>query len=238
MLQVKNVTKFYPGSDKGVKKINMDVRPGDIDAFIGPNGAGKTTLIKAVGGIHPFDEGEILIGGISIKDQPIEAKKLFACIPDNPDIYEYLTGTQFLNFVGDIYEIPNDVRKERILKYADAFEITQALNSLISTYSHGMKQKLMIISSLLHAPRLLILDEPFVGLDPKASVTLRTFMKEICDQGGAILFSTHVLEVAQKLSNRVSIIKDGMIFAEGDMDKVVQEGRTLEDIFMEVAADV
>ena len=237
MLQVKNVTKFYPGSDKGVKKINMHVRPGDIHAFIGPNGAGKTTLIKAVCGIHPFDEGEILIGGISIKDQPIEAKKLFARIPDNPDIYEYLTGTQFLNFVGDIYEIPNDVRKERILKYADAFEITQALNSLISTYSHGMKQKLMIISSLLHAPRLLILDEPFVGLDPKASVTLRTFMKEICDQGGAILFSTHVLEVAQKLSNRVSIINNGEIITSGDMDKIVKEDKTLEDIFMEVAAD-
>ncbi len=237
MLQVNNVTKFYPGSDKGVKKIIMHVRPGDIHAFIGPNGAGKTTLIKAICGIHPFDEGEILIGGISIKENPIEAKKLFACIPDNPDIYEYLTGTQFLNFVGDIYEIPNNVRKERILKYADAFEITQALNSLISTYSHGMKQKLMIIASLLHAPRLLILDEPFVGLDPKASVTLRTFMKEICDQGGAILFSTHVLEVAQKLSNRVSIINGGEIITSGDMDKIVKEDKTLEDIFMEVAAD-
>ncbi|MBQ2433857.1 MAG: ABC transporter ATP-binding protein [Clostridia bacterium] len=187
--------------------------------------------------IHPFDEGDIEIGGISIRENPIEAKKLFACIPDNPDIYEYLTGTQFLNFVGDIYEIPNDVRKERILKYADAFEITDALGSLISTYSHGMKQKLMIIASLLHAPRLLILDEPFVGLDPKASVTLRTFMKEICASGGAILFSTHVLEVAQKLSNRVSIINNGEIITSGDMDKIVKEDKTLEDIFMEVAAD-
>lgn len=237
MLKIKNVTKLYPGSDKGIKNIDMHVRPGDIHAFIGPNGAGKTTLIKAICGIHPFDEGEIEIGGISIKDNPIEAKKLLACIPDNPDIYEYLTGTQFLNFVGDIYEIPNDVRKERILKYADAFEITDALGSLISTYSHGMKQKLMIIASLLHAPRLLILDEPFVGLDPKASVTLRTFMKEICASGGAILFSTHVLEVAQKLSNRVSIINNGEIITSGDMDKIVKEDKTLEDIFMEVAAD-
>ncbi|MBQ5771175.1 MAG: ABC transporter ATP-binding protein [Clostridia bacterium] len=237
MLKIKNVTKLYPGSDKGIKNIDMHVRPGDIHAFIGPNGAGKTTLIKAVCAIHPFDEGDIEIGGISIRENPIEAKKLFACIPDNPDIYEYLTGTQFLNFVGDIYEIPNDVRKERILKYADAFEITDALGSLISTYSHGMKQKLMIIASLLHAPRLLILDEPFVGLDPKASVTLRTFMKEICASGGAILFSTHVLEVAQKLSNRVSIINNGEIITSGDMDKIVKEDKTLEDIFMEVAAD-
>lgn len=237
MLNIKNVTKLYPGSDKGIKNIDMHVRPGDIHAFIGPNGAGKTTLIKAVCGIHSFDEGEIEIGGISIKKNPIEAKKLFACIPDNPDIYEYLTGIQFLNFIGDVFEIEKNTRKERISKYAEAFEITDALNSLISTYSHGMKQKLMIISALLHEPRLLILDEPFVGLDPKASVTLRGFMKEICLSGGAILFSTHVLEVAEKLSNRVSIIKDGAILASGDMDTVVKEGKTLEDIFMEVAAD-
>ena len=237
MLKINHVTKLYPGSDKGIRNLTMHVRPGDIHAFIGPNGAGKTTLIKAVCGIHPFDEGEIEIGGISIKDNPIEAKKLFACIPDNPDIYEYLTGIQFLNFVGDVFEIPSDVRKERIKKYAEAFELTDALNSLISTYSHGMKQKLMIIASLLHAPRLLILDEPFVGLDPKASVTLRTFMKEICASGGAILFSTHVLEVAQKLSNRVSIINNGEIITSGDMDKIVKEDKTLEDIFMEVAAD-
>lgn len=237
MLKIKNVTKLYPGSDKGIKNLTMHVRPGDIHAFIGPNGAGKTTLIKAVCGIHPFDEGEIEIGGISIRENPIEAKKLFACIPDNPDIYEYLTGIQFLNFIGDMFEIPSDVRKERISKYAEAFEITDVLNSLISTYSHGMKQKLVIISALLHTPKLLILDEPFVGLDPKASVTLRGFMKEICLSGGAILFSTHVLEVAEKLSNRVSIIKDGVIFKQGDMDVVVQEGKTLEDIFMEVAAD-
>lgn len=237
MLKINHVTKLYPGSDKGIRNLTMHVRPGDIHAFIGPNGAGKTTLIKAVCGIHSFDEGEIEIGGISIKDNPIEAKKLFACIPDNPDIYEYLTGIQFLNFVGDVFEIPSDVRKERIKKYAEAFELTDALNSLISTYSHGMKQKLMIIASLLHAPRLLILDEPFVGLDPKASVTLRTFMKEICASGGAILFSTHVLEVAQKLSNRVSIINNGEIITSGDMDKIVKEDKTLEDIFMEVAAD-
>lgn len=237
MLNIKNVTKLYPGSDKGIKNINMHVRPGDIHAFIGPNGAGKTTLIKAICGIHSFDEGEIEIGGISIRKNPIEAKKLFACIPDNPDIYEYLTGIQFLNFIGDVFEVEKNARKERISKYAEAFEITDALNSLISTYSHGMKQKLMIISALLHEPRLLILDEPFVGLDPKASVTLRGFMKEICLSGGAILFSTHVLEVAEKLSNRVSIIKDGAILASGDMDTVVKEGKTLEDIFMEVAAD-
>lgn len=237
MLEIKNVTKLYPGSDKGIKNICMTIRPGDIHAFIGPNGAGKTTLIKAICGIHPFDEGEILIGGISIREKPIEAKKILACIPDNPDIYEYLTGIQFLNFVGDIFEVPNDVRKERIVEYASAFEITDALGSLISTYSHGMKQKLMIISALLHAPKLLVLDEPFVGLDPKASVTLRTFMKDLCARGGAILFSTHVLEVAQKLSNRVSIINGGVIITSGDMDTVVKEGKTLEDLFMEVAAD-
>ncbi len=237
MLQIKNVTKLYPGSNKGVKNITMTVRPGDIHAFIGPNGAGKTTLIKAICGIHAFDEGEILIGGVSVRENPIEAKKLFACIPDNPDIYEYLTGIQFLNFIGDVFEISKDDRKKRISKYAEAFEITGALNSLISTYSHGMKQKLTIISALLHNPKLLILDEPFVGLDPKASVTLRGFMKEICDQGGAILFSTHVLEVAEKLSNRVSIINGGEIFTSGDMDEVVKEGKTLEDIFMEVAVD-
>lgn len=237
MLEIKNVTKLYPGSDKGIKNICMTIRPGDIHAFIGPNGAGKTTLIKAICGIHPFDEGEILIGGISIREKPIEAKKILACIPDNPDIYEYLTGIQFLNFVGDIFEVPNDVRKNRIVEYASAFEITDALGSLISTYSHGMKQKLMIISALLHAPKLLVLDEPFVGLDPKASVTLRTFMKDLCARGGAILFSTHVLEVAQKLSNRVSIINGGVIITSGDMDTVVKEGKTLEDLFMEVAAD-
>ena len=237
MLKIKNVTKLYPGSDKGIKNIDMHVRPGDIHAFIGPNGAGKTTLIKAVCAIHPFDEGDIEIGGISIRENPIEAKTLFACIPDNPDIYEYLTGVQFLNFIGDIFEIPSDVRKARISEYAEAFEITDALNSLVSTYSHGMKQKLVIISALLHAPKLLILDEPFVGLDPKASVILRGFMKEICASGGAILFSTHVLEVAEKLSNRVSIIKDGEIFRQGDMEDIVREGKTLEDIFMEVAAD-
>lgn len=237
MLEIKNVTKLYPGSDKGIKNICMTIRPGDIHAFIGPNGAGKTTLIKAICGIHSFDEGEILIGGISIREKPIEAKKILACIPDNPDIYEYLTGIQFLNFVGDIFEVPNDVRKERIVEYASAFEITDALGSLISTYSHGMKQKLMIISALLHAPKLLVLDEPFVGLDPKASVTLRTFMKDLCARGGAILFSTHVLEVAQKLSNRVSIINGGVIITSGDMDTVVKEGKTLEDLFMEVAAD-
>lgn len=237
MLEIKNVTKLYPGSDKGIKNICMTIRPGDIHAFIGPNGAGKTTLIKAICGIHPFDEGEILIGGISIREKPIEAKEILACIPDNPDIYEYLTGIQFLNFVGDIFEVPNDVRKERIVEYASAFEITDALGSLISTYSHGMKQKLMIISALLHAPKLLVLDEPFVGLDPKASVTLRTFMKDLCARGGAILFSTHVLEVAQKLSNRVSIINGGVIITSGDMDTVVKEGKTLEDLFMEVAAD-
>lgn len=237
MLEIINVTKRYPGSDKGVKDISFSVRPGDIHAFIGPNGAGKTTLIKAVCGIHAFDSGEIRIGGVSIKENPIACKRMLACIPDNPDIYEYLTGIQFLNFIGDVFEVKTDVRKQRISRYAEAFEITSALESLISTYSHGMKQKLVIIASLLHDPKLLILDEPFVGLDPKASVTLKGFMKEVCDQGGAILYSTHVLEVAEKLSNRVSIIKDGVLLKTGDMDDVVGEGRTLEDIFMEVAAD-
>lgn len=237
MLVINNLTKEYKGSGKGVKNLNLHIEKGDIFAFIGHNGAGKTTTLKCVCGVHSFDEGEIIVDGVSMKDDPMECKRKFAYIPDNPDLYEYLTGIQYLNFVADIFGVTAEARTERIHKYADAFEITSALGDLISSYSHGMKQKLAIISALVHEPKLMILDEPFVGLDPKATVILKDIMRAICADGGAIFFSTHVLDVAEKLCNKVAIIKDGSLIAQGDMDKIVKEGQTLEDIFMEVACD-
>ena len=237
MLTIKNLTKHYRGSNKGVTDINLHVEVGDIYAFIGHNGAGKTTTLKCVVGIHGFEQGEIYINGISMKENPFLCKQQFAYIPDNPDLYEYLTGIQYLNFVADIFEISVRDRELRIEKYADAFEITAALGDLISSYSHGMKQKLAIISALLHEPKLLILDEPFVGLDPKATVVLKNIMREMCKAGGAIFFSTHVLEVAEKLCNKVAIIKDGIVIKAGAMEEVVQLGESLENIFMEVVCD-
>ena len=237
MLKITNLTKHYKGSNKGITDISLEIKPGDIYAFIGHNGAGKTTTLKCVAGIHGFDRGEILINGTSIKENPLLCKQQFAYIPDNPDLYEYLTGIQYLNFVADIFEIPAKEREKRIEKYADAFEITASLGDLISSYSHGMKQKLAIISALVHAPKLLILDEPFVGLDPKAAVVLKEIMHEICENGGAIFFSTHVLDVAEKLCNKVAIIKDGVLITSGDMEKIVKQGESLESIFMEVACD-
>lgn len=237
MLKITNLTKHYKGSNKGITDISLEIKPGDIYAFIGHNGAGKTTTLKCVAGIHGFDRGEILINGASIKENPLLCKQQFAYIPDNPDLYEYLTGIQYLNFVADIFEIPAKEREKRIEKYADAFEITASLGDLISSYSHGMKQKLAIISALVHAPKLLILDEPFVGLDPKAAVVLKEIMHEICENGGAIFFSTHVLDVAEKLCNKVAIIKDGVLITSGDMEKIVKQGESLESIFMEVACD-
>ena len=237
MLIINHLTKHYKGGSKGVTDLSLHVMPGDICAFIGHNGAGKTTTLKCIAGIHGYDAGEIRIGGISLHDDPLACKQMTAYIPDNPDLYEYLTGIQYLNFIADIFKVPAGERKERIKRYGDEFEITESFGDLISSYSHGMKQKLAIISALLHEPRLLVLDEPFVGLDPKASVILKDRMRKLCEGGGAIFFSTHVLEVAEKLCNKVAIIKDGRLIAEGTMEEVVKQGNTLESIFMEVVND-
>ena len=237
MLIINHLTKHYKGSSKGVTDLSLHVMPGDICAFIGHNGAGKTTTLKCIAGIHGYDAGEIRIGGISLHDDPLACKQMTAYIPDNPDLYEYLTGIQYLNFIADIFKVSAGERKERIKRYGDEFEIMESFGDLISSYSHGMKQKLAIISALLHEPRLLVLDEPFVGLDPKASVILKDRMRKLCEGGGAIFFSTHVLEVAEKLCNKVAIIKDGRLIAEGTMEEVVKQGNTLESIFMEVVND-
>lgn len=237
MLKITSMTKKYAGSNKGVDNLTLHIKAGDLYAFIGHNGAGKTTTLKAVCGIHSFDAGEVTVNGINVKTDPISAKKQLAYIPDNPDLFEYLTGIQYLNFVADIFEISSTEREKKIRKYADTFEITSSLGDLISTYSHGMKQKLAIISALIHDPKLLILDEPFVGLDPKASLALKGFMAELCEKGGAVFFSTHVLEVAEKLCNKVAIIKDGRLVASGDMNEVVKDGSSLESIFMEVGVN-
>lgn len=234
MLIVNHLTKQYKGSSKGVSDINIHVEKGDIYAFIGHNGAGKTTTLKAITGIHGFEKGEILIDGINLVDNPMKCKASFAYIPDNPDLYEYLTGIQYLNFIADVFQVPANKREECIRKYGEEFEITSSLGDLISSYSHGMKQKLAIISALVHEPKLLILDEPFVGLDPKAAVVLKGIMREICEKGGAIFFSTHVLDVAEKLCNKVAIIKDGKMVASGNMKELVKNGESLEDIFMGV----
>ena len=237
MLIINHVTKHYKGSSKGVTDISLHIEPGDIYAFIGHNGAGKTTALKCVAGIHGFDRGSILIDGKDMQKTPMECKRVLAYIPDNPDLYEYLTGIQYLNFIADVYAVPEREREDRITKYAERLELTDALGDLISAYSHGMKQKLAIISALLHDPKLLILDEPFVGLDPKAAVILKEIMRSICARGGAIFFSTHVLDVAEKLCNKVAIIKEGTLIASGPMEEVVKSGQTLESIFMEVAED-
>ncbi|MBQ6814677.1 MAG: ABC transporter ATP-binding protein [Lachnospiraceae bacterium] len=237
MLRIKGLTKQYKGSNKGVVDISLAIESGDIYAFIGHNGAGKTTTLKCVVGIHGFDKGEIYINGTSIKENPLLCKKEIAYIPDNPDLYEYMTGIQYLNFIADIFEVSAADREMRIEKYAGEFEFIDSLGDLISSYSHGMKQKLAIVSALVHNPKILILDEPFVGLDPKAAVVLKGIMKELCQAGGAIFFSTHVLDVAEKLCNKVAIIKDGTLIASGMMDDIVKQGKTLESIFMEVACD-
>ena len=237
MLTINHLTKHYKGSSKGVTDLSLHVAPGDLYAFIGHNGAGKTTTLKAITGIHDFDKGEIFINGIDLNADPLACKRAFAYIPDNPDLYEYLTGIQYLNFIADVFEVSAQERNERIAKYADAYELTASLGDLISSYSHGMKQKLAIISALVHQPKLLILDEPFVGLDPKAAMVTKKLMRELCESGGAVFFSTHVLEVAEKLCNRVAIIKDGVLVAAGAMDKIVKDGESLESIFMEVVDD-
>ncbi len=237
MLKIEHLTKHYPGSRKGVTDLSLHILPGDLYAFLGHNGAGKTTTLKAVCGIHDFECGEIFIDGINVNTDALAAKRQMAYIPDNPDLFSYLTGIQYLNFVADVFGLGAAIRKERIQRYADAFEITASLGDLISSYSHGMKQKLAIISALIHDPMLLILDEPFVGLDPKAALTLKALMRQLCARGGAVFFSTHVLEVAEKLCNKVAIIKDGQLVTCGNMADIVHKGSSLESIFMEVAAD-
>ena len=233
MLEIKNLKKTYKGGKTAVANLSLSVKPGDIYGFIGHNGAGKTTTIKCVVGIHDFDEGEILVDGVSIRKDPIRCKKVLAYIPDNPDLYDYLTGIQYLNFMADIFEIPAEEREQRIREEADAFEITSALGDLISSYSHGMKQKLAIIGALIHQPRLLILDEPFVGLDPKAALVLKNKMHQLCETGSAIFFSTHVLDVAEKLCNKIAIIRQGELIAAGETEKLTG-GASLESVFMEV----
>lgn len=233
MLEIRGFSKSYKGNKKAVDNISLKVEPGELYGFIGHNGAGKTTTIKSIVGINEFEEGEILINGKSIKDNPIECKKMMAYIPDNPDLYESLTAIQYLNFIADVYEIPKKEREERIRKYSDKLELTRYLGDLISAYSHGMKQKLAIISALIHKPKLLVLDEPFVGLDPKAAHILKEIMRDICKEGSSIFFSSHVLEVVEKLCDKIAIIKEGKIVVEGTLEEVKGDG-TLEDLFMEL----
>ena len=232
MLKIENLTKRY-GEKIAVNNLSLHIAPGEIYGFIGHNGAGKTSTLKCIVGIQNFDEGEIYIDSKSIKNQPIECKRLFAYIPDNPDIYDFMTGIQYLNFVADIFEVSQQERSELIKKYADMFEISGSLNDAINSYSHGMKQKLVIISALIHSPKLIIMDEPFVGLDPKASHILKGIMRQICDDGGAIFFSTHVLEVAEKLCDRVAIIKNGNLVVSGTIDEVKGDS-SLEEVFLEL----
>jgi len=236
MLDIRHYSKSYSEGKKAADDVSLTVMPGDIYGFIGHNGAGKSTTIRAVVGVLDFTEGEIYIDGHSVKSEPMDCKRVTAYIPDNPDLYENLTGIQYLNFVADVFGIDPAQREQRIKKYADLFEITSDLGDLISAYSHGMKQKLAIISALVHKPKLLVLDEPFVGLDPKASFTLKEIMREMCREGAAIFFSTHVLDVAEKLCNKVAIIKHGRIIAAGTMEELT-EGHSLEEAFLEVDGD-
>ena len=233
MLVIQHLEKHYQGTTKGISDISLHIEKGDIYAFIGHNGAGKTTLLKAITGIHSFDKGEVFIDGLDIQKDPLEVKRRIAYVPDNPDIYEFMTGIQYLNFIADIFMISAADRERQIKDYADRFEITSSLGDLISSYSHGMKQKLVLISALIHDPKLLIMDEPFVGLDPKAAFILKEIMTEITKRGGAIFFSTHVLDVAEKLCNKVAIIKDGHLITSGLMSEVVKDQTSLEALFME-----
>ena len=232
MLDIQHLTKRY-GEKKAVDDLSLHIAPGEIYGFIGHNGAGKTTTLKAVVGILPFEEGEITINGVSVKTDPLTCKRQLAYIPDNPDLYDYMTGSKYLNFIADIFGVGAEERQERIRKYADLFELTDDLAQPIAAYSHGMKQKLAIISAWLHQPKLIIMDEPFVGLEPKASHTLKGMMREVCDQGGAIFFSTHVLEVAEKLCDKVAIIKGGRLIRAGTMEEVKGDD-SLEEVFLEL----
>lgn len=232
MLYISNLSKTYKNGKKAIDNISMEVLAGDIYGFIGHNGAGKSTTIKAIVGVHEFDSGTITINGHDVKKEPIECKQVTAYIPDNPEMYEHLTGIGYLNFIADIFNVSKELRLERIEKYTKALEIEDKLGDVISSYSHGMKQKLAIVSALIHQPKLLVLDEPFVGLDPKASITLRGIMHELCESGSAIFFSTHVLEVAEKLCNKIAIIRDGRLLLSGEVNKLLAD-KSLETLFME-----
>lgn len=235
MLKIEKLSKSY-GEKKAVDDLSLNIESGHIYGFIGHNGAGKTTTLKSIVGIMEFDQGNIYIDGKSIKDDPIACKKIMAYIPDNPDLYEYLTGIKYLNFIADVYGVDQDDRSNRIKKYAEMFELTDSLGEPISAYSHGMKQKLAVISALIHEPKLIIMDEPFVGLDPKASHLLKGLMRDLCDRGGAIFFSTHVLEVAEKLCDKIAIIKAGKLVVSGNTEDVIGDD-SLEEVFLELEDD-
>ena len=235
MLKITHLTKTF-GEKKAVDDLSLEIAPGEIYGFIGHNGAGKTTTLKSVVGIQQFDAGEITIGGISLKEDPLACKRELAYIPDNPDLYDFMTGIKYLNFIADIFGVSASDRQARIQKYADLFELTDDLAQPIAAYSHGMKQKLAIISAWIHTPKLILMDEPFVGLDPKASHLLKGMMREVCDAGGAIFFSTHVLEVAEKLCDKVAIIKAGKLIRSGTMEEVKGDD-SLEDVFLELEGE-
>lgn len=235
MLKIEHLIKIY-GDKKAVDDLSLHIKPGEIYGFIGHNGAGKTTTLKSIVGILQFDSGEIYIDGRSIKESPIECKKNFAYIPDNPDLYDFMTGIKYLNFIADIFGVEESVRQEKIRKYADMFEITDDLAQPIASFSHGMKQKLAIIAAWIHNPKLIIMDEPFVGLDPKAAHLLKGMMRDVCDNGGAIFFSTHVLEVAEKLCDKVAIIKGGKLIRSGTMEEVKGDD-SLEEVFLELEGE-
>jgi ABC-2 type transport system ATP-binding protein len=236
MLEIKNVSKSYDGTKKACDDVSLKINKGDLFGFVGHNGAGKTTLLKSIAGIINFDDGEIIVDGFSVKKDPLKVKSVISYIPDNPDIYESLTGLQYLEFIADVFKIDTAERQREIDHYATLFEILDVLGNPISSYSHGMKQKLVIISALIHKPKLFLLDEPFVGLDPKASFQLKEIFKKLCDQGTAIFFSTHVLEVVEKLCNKVAIIKQGKIVAQGNTQEIILN-KSLEKIFMEIASE-
>ena len=235
MLKIENLTKTY-GQKKAVDNLSLEIENGHIYGFIGHNGAGKTTTLKSIAGIMEFDQGNIYIDNKSIKEEPLACKKVMAYIPDNPDLYEYLTGIKYLNFIADVYGVSRAERTDRIKKYGDMFELTDSLGEPISAYSHGMKQKLAVISALIHEPKLIIMDEPFVGLDPKASHLLKGLMRDLCDRGGAIFFSTHVLEVAEKLCDKIAIIKAGKLVVSGNTQDVIGDD-SLEEVFLELEDD-
>lgn len=232
MLKIENLTKKY-GDKKAVDGLNLHIKAGELYGFIGHNGAGKTTTLKACCGILNFEEGEIYVDGVSVREKPLDCKSKIAYIPDNPDLYGYMSGIQYLNFIADVFKVSAVAREERIHKYAADFELTEALAQPIATYSHGMKQKLAVIAALIHEPKVMIMDEPFVGLDPKAAHTLKTLMRDLCSRGGAIFFSTHVLEVAEKLCDKIAIIKGGKLVKEGTMDEVKGD-LSLENVFLEL----
>ena len=235
MLKIENLTKTY-GQKKAVDNLSLEIENGHIYGFIGHNGAGKTTTLKSIAGIMEFDQGNIYIDNKSFKEEPLACKKVMAYIPDNPDLYEYLTGIKYLNFIADVYGVSQAERTDRIKKYGDMFELTDSLGEPISAYSHGMKQKLAVISALIHEPKLIIMDEPFVGLDPKASHLLKGLMRDLCDRGGAIFFSTHVLEVAEKLCDKIAIIKAGKLVVSGNTQDVIGDD-SLEEVFLELEDD-